>query len=104
MKWPIISRKLTRGATPRPGCLTTKELEKSDGLLLVLQFKAKKKKNSMDGEFGVSRCELFHLKGISIEVLLFSTGSQSLGIERDGKSHKKKNVGSPCASVGYRPN
>lgn len=43
VKWPVISRKVTRGAAARLGCLTRKKLEKSDGiLLLVLQFKVKK--------------------------------------------------------------
>ena len=41
----------------------------------------------MDGEFGVSRCQLFHLEWTSNEVLLYSPGnySQSLGIEHDGR-------------------
>ena len=36
-------------------------------------------------EFGVSRCQLLHLKWISNEVLLYSTGNyiQSLGIDND---------------------
>ena len=37
----------------------------------------------MDSEFGVGRCKLLHLKWISNEVLLYSTGNyiQSLGID-----------------------
>ena len=37
--------------------------------------------SGMDGEFGVDRCKLFHLKWISNEALLYSTGNhiQSLG-------------------------
>ena len=48
----------------------------------------------MHGEFGVRRCNLFHLEWISKEVLLCSTGnsSQSLVIEHDGRQHEKKNV------------
>ena len=40
-----------------------------------------------DGEFGVSRCKLFHSEWTSSEVLLYSTGnySQSLGLEHDGR-------------------
>ena len=40
----------------------------------------------MDGEFGVGRYKLLHLKWISIEVLLYSTGNymHSLGIQHDG--------------------
>ena len=43
--------------------------------------------SGMDGEFGVSRCELFHFEWISHEVLLSSTGNyiQSLGTEHDGR-------------------
>ena len=46
----------------------------------------------MDGEFGVSRCELFHLEWISNEVLLYSTGNyiQFRGIDHDGKEYKKE--------------
>ena len=46
----------------------------------------------MDGEFGVSRCKLSHLEGISNEVLLYSTGNsiQSPGIDHDGKEYRKK--------------
>ena len=33
VKWPVICRKVTRGATARLGCLTMKKLEKSDGIL-----------------------------------------------------------------------
>ena len=41
----------------------------------------------MDGEFGISRCNLLHLEWISNEVLLYSTENyiQSLGIEHDGR-------------------
>ena len=46
----------------------------------------------MDGEFGVSRCKLFHLDWISNEVLLNSTGNyiQPLGIDHDGRQYEKK--------------
>ena len=38
-------------------------------------------------EFGVSRCKLLHLEGISNEALLYSTGTyiQSFGIDHDGR-------------------
>ena len=44
-----------------------------------------------DGEFGVSRCKLFHLEWLSNEVLLYSTGNsiQSLVMEHDGSSMRK---------------
>ena len=43
--------------------------------------------SEVDGEFGVSRCKLFHLEWINNEVLLYSTGNyiQSLGIDHDGR-------------------
>ena len=43
--------------------------------------------SGVDGEFGASRCKLFHFKWIDSEVLLYSTGNyvQSLGIEHDGR-------------------
>ena len=46
----------------------------------------------MDEEFGVGRCNLFHLEWISDEVLLDSTGNyiQSPGIEHDGRQLEKK--------------
>ena len=31
----------------------------------------------MDWEFGVNRCKLLHLEGISNEILLYSTGNYS---------------------------
>ena len=39
-----------------------------------------------EGEFGVGRCKPLHLKWISNEFLLYSTGNyvQSLGTEHDG--------------------
>ena len=42
-------------------------------------------RNGIDREFEVGRCKLFHLKWISNEVLLHSTGNyiQSLGIDHD---------------------
>ena len=45
-------------------------------------------------EFGVSRCQLLHLKWINNEVLLYSTGNyiQSLGIDNDGRWYKENNV------------
>ena len=48
----------------------------------------------VDGEFGVSRCKLFHLEEINSEVLLYSIGNslQSLVIESDGRSYEKKNI------------
>ena len=41
----------------------------------------------MDCEFGVSRCKLQHLEGISNEILLYSTGNYmySLAMERAGR-------------------
>ena len=44
-----------------------------------------KEGSEMDGEFGINRCKLLHLKWISNEMLLYSTGnySQSLVIEQD---------------------
>ena len=49
--------------------------------------KVKRGGSGMDWEFGVSRCKLLHLKWISNEVLLYSTGNaiQSLGIKHDGR-------------------
>ena len=43
--------------------------------------------SGMHWEFGVSRCKQLHLKGISNEMLLYSTGNyiQSLVIEHDRK-------------------
>ena len=43
--------------------------------------------SGMDWEFGVSRCKLLHLEGISHKLLLYCTGNhiQSLGIEHDGR-------------------
>ena len=43
--------------------------------------------NGMDWEFGVRRCNVFHLEWVSNEVLLYSTGKyiQSLGIDYDGR-------------------
>ena len=48
----------------------------------------------MDGELGVSRCQLFHLEWITSEALRYSTGNyvQSLGIDHDGRSYEKKNI------------
>ena len=48
----------------------------------------------MDWEFGVSRCKLLHLKWISNEDLLYSTGDyiQSLVIEHDRRQNEKKNI------------
>ena len=42
-------------------------------------------RSGMDWEFGISRCKLLHLEGISNEVLWYSTGNyiQSLVIEHD---------------------
>ena len=50
--------------------------------------------SGMDGEFRANRCTLLHLKWISIEVLLYSTGNYiwSLGKEHDGRQYEKKNV------------
>ena len=46
----------------------------------------------MDREFGVSRCKLLHLEGISHELLLYCTWNciQSLGIERNGRKYEKQ--------------
>ena len=43
--------------------------------------------NRMDWELGFGRCKLLHLKWISSEVMLYSTGNyiQSPGIEHDGR-------------------
>ena len=46
----------------------------------------------MDGEFGVSRCKLFHLEWISTEVLLYSTGNSSQCLVID-------HVGTECVCV-----
>ena len=48
----------------------------------------------MDREFGVSRGKLLHVKWLSNEVLLYSTGNyiQSLGIDHDGRYYEKRNV------------
>ena len=48
----------------------------------------------IDGEFRVRRYKLLHFEWISKEVLLYSTGNpiQSLGINHDGRSHKKMNI------------
>ena len=45
-------------------------------------------------EFGVRRCQLWHLEWLSNEVLLYSTGNsiQPLGIEQDGREYEKKDV------------
>ena len=53
--------------------------------------------SEMDWEFGISRCKVLYLECISNEVLLYSTGNyiQSHGIDHDGRSYKKKNVGVP---------
>ena len=60
----------------------------------------------MDGEFGVSRCKLFHLEWISSEVLLYSAGNhiQSLGRDHDGREYQKGSVhicvtGLPCCTA-----
>ena len=44
----------------------------------------------MEGEYGVSRCKLYHLEWLSKEVLLYSTGNytQSLGIDHDGRYYE----------------
>ena len=46
---------------------------------------------TMDWEFGVSSCKLFHLECIGNEVLLYGTGNYilSLGIDHDGRQSKK---------------
>ena len=41
--------------------------------------------SGMDWEFGVSSCKLSHLEWISNEILLYSTGKQSPGIDLDRK-------------------
>ena len=48
--------------------------------------------NGMDWEFEVGRCKLLHLKWISNEVFLYSTGNhiQSLEMEHDGGLCEKK--------------
>ena len=56
--------------------------------------KGEGRRSGMDGEFGVSRCKLFHLERISNEALLCSTGDyiQSLVIEHDGRYYDKKYI------------
>ena len=51
-------------------------------------------RSGMDWGFGVSRCKLSHLKWISNEVLLYSTGNymQSPRINHNGKERKKEYV------------
>ena len=60
-------------------------------------------RSEMDREFGVGRCKLLHLEGMSNEVLLYSTENyiQSLVMEHDGRWYEKKN-GSIChtAEIG----
>ena len=48
--------------------------------------------NGMDWEFGVNRCKLLHMKWISNEILLNSTGNyiQSLAIEYDRGECEKR--------------
>ena len=43
--------------------------------------------SAMDGEFEAGRYKLLHLKWISIEILLYSTGKymHSLWVEHDGR-------------------
>ena len=50
--------------------------------------------SGMNWEFGVSRCKQSHLEWTDYKILLHSTGNyiQSLGIEHDGREHKKENV------------
>ena len=67
--------------------------------------KGKGEGSGMDGEFGVSRCKLFHLEWISNEVLLCGTGNYIWsGIDHDGKEYEKRNVhicmpGSLCCTA-----
>ena len=48
----------------------------------------------MDWQFGVDRCKLLHLEGISNEVLLYRIENyiQFLKIEHDGRQYEKNNV------------
>ena len=48
----------------------------------------------MDGEFGVSRCELFHLEWMSNEVLLDGIGNyiQYSRIDHNGKEYKREGI------------
>ena len=50
--------------------------------------------SGMNWEFGVSRCKLLHLEGISNEVLRYSTGNsiQSPGIDHDRKLEIKNKI------------
>ena len=56
--------------------------------------KACPKGRGVDGELGSVRCKLSLLGWMGCEVLLYSTGGsiQSLGIEHDGREHKKGNT------------
>ena len=60
--------------------------------------------SGMDGELGVNRCKLLPLEGMSIEILLSSTGNYvwSLVVEPDNVRPKCIHVyvtGSPCCPV-----
>ena len=53
----------------------------------IVIAKGKGGRSVMDGEFGAGRYKLLHLKWISIEILLYSTGKymHSLWVEYDGR-------------------
>ena len=61
-----------------------------------------KEGSGIDWEPGVSRCKPPHLKWISNEILLYSTGnySQSPRIEHDGRSYEKNNVYADTSMTG----
>ena len=50
--------------------------------------------SGMDGEFGVSRCELLHLEWMSNEVLLDGIGNyiQYSRIDHNGKEYKREGI------------
>ena len=65
--------------------------------------------SGLDWEFEVSKYKLLHLKWISNEVLLYSTGNhiQSLWIDHDGSDIRKRTyiniygMGSLCCTAKY---
>ena len=65
-----------------------------DPLMCYRDHKACPKGRGVDGELGSVRCKLSLLGWMGCEVLLYNTGSsiQSLGIEHDGREHKKGNT------------
>ena len=70
---------------------TETESQRENRLVIA---KGEGKGSGTDWEVDVNRCKLLHLEWISNEVLLHSTGNynQSLGIDHDGRSHKKRYI------------